>query len=298
MAAAGCRGSEPGRGNDTASGLPSPPPPAVTGRPAPITWDTTAGFYFAIPTDRPAQALLIDARYAASSELDTLQVDTAAVQGLSFDLLAAGEVVGAARVAAFARGAAEGCDGWPLVELAPAPATGALGDWKVAFPAERVRTVVFDSLPSLPSGDSTRRVVAVARAASLAEGDTAAAFHGRPFVVRQANRIVFGEHEVLVAEVLRSVQQEANPQQEQLLLVLERADSLEGGYAPRYHERTIALEEAIESVEVLAGLRPIRAGTPTLLLRRESEDGMSFVLLQRRSNGTWFVRWRSAVASC
>lgn len=299
LAAVACRGDS-GRGNDTAGGPPSPPPPVEAGRPAAIAWDTTAGLYFALPAEHPAQAFVIDATYAAASTLDTLHVDTLRLQRTTFDLLGGGGVVGTARVGSFPGDSAERCAGWPIVSLVPATAAPLPAEWKVAFAAARVRSVPFDSLPALAAADSARRVVALARAASTVEGDTATAFRGRPFVVRQANRVDFDGGEVVFAEVARTVQQEATPLQEQLLLILERADSLATGrgYEVRFAERAIALEEAIESVELVAALRVARTGVPSLLLRRESEAGTAFLLLQRAADGEWFVRWRSATAGC
>lgn len=296
-AATACRERAPGRGNETAGEGPSPPPAAPVGRAEAVAWDTAAGFYFAVPADRASHAFLIDTRYASSSELDTLAVDTGSFQGEVLDLLAAGQRLGTARIGAFATDSADGCAGWPLVEVAPLATPAAPVEWTVAFPTERVRTVAHDSLPALSSRDSARRVVALARAASVLSGDTAVAFRGRPFVVRQASRVAFPGREVVVAEVTRSVQQEADPQHEQLLLVLERPDSLSAAYDTRYHERAIAFEEALESVELVAGLVVARTGTMGLLLRRESERGMVFMLLERAADGAWQVRWRSA-ASC
>ena len=103
---------------------------------------------------------------------------------------------------------------------------------------------------------------------------------------------------VILAEVSRTVQQEANPLHEQLVLVLERSEGPDSAFVERYHERSIGLEEHAGSIELLAAFRVRRTGTPALLLRRESEDGVSYVLLQRRESGEWYSRWTSAVATC
>lgn len=299
LLAVACRGRETGRGNDTAGGPPSPPPPTDAPRPTAPAWDTTTGVFFAIPAEDRAHAFVIDATYDdGASVLDTLHVDTMRLQRTVFDLFSPGEVVGVARIAGFPGDSAERCPGWPFVTLAPASSSPLPAEWRIAFAADRVRSAPFDSLPTLAAADSTTRVVALARAASTVEGDTAAAFRGRPFVVRQANRVTFEDREILFAEVVRTVHQEANPLQEQLLLVVERADAFRDADAVRFADRAIALEDVIESVELVAAIRSARTGVPGLLLRRESEAGTAFVLLQRAGDGAWFVRWRSAAAGC
>ena len=124
------------------------------------------------------------------------------------------------------------------------------------------------------------------------------AFRGRPYVVRQANGVRLGDTFVMFAEVVRTIQQEANPLQEQLVLVLERSGGSDSALVERYHQRSIELEEHAASIELLAAFRVRRTGVPALLLRRDAEDGMTFILLQRRESGEWYARWTSAVADC
>jgi hypothetical protein len=116
-------------------------------------------------------------------------------------------------------------------------------------------------------------------------------------VVRQANRFTLDPgREGALAEVVRVVQQEANPLQEQLLLLLER--DIGATFEVAYHERIVGLEEDLESVELIAAIRIERTSTVALLLQRESDDGTSFVLLERSPAGRWRLQWRSAPARC
>ncbi|HEX7123620.1 MAG TPA: hypothetical protein VF178_14690 [Gemmatimonadaceae bacterium] len=296
VALAACRDDPPARGNDTAAT--GAPPPAVPEPPtaAPITWDTSAGLFFALVGESPSSATLIDARYGSGDQLDTLRPGPG-IDALEFELFAGGDSAGVARIVSIAGVTAAQCAGWPRVQVAAVSPETPVRAWRVAFPRGRVTALPWDSLPRLSAADSARLTVAIARAASRVEGDTAAAFRGRPFVVRQANR-VGADHRFVFAEVVRTVQQEANPLQEQMLLVLEQTDEEREGFRTVYHQRAITLEEHLESVELIAALRINATGVPALLLRRDSEQGTAFVLLERGADGTWYQRWRSPPATC
>jgi hypothetical protein len=292
-----CTGEEPARGKDTATVV-EPPPVEPEPVVPPLAWDTAAGLVFAVATDVAGQALLVDATYSDRDRLDTLHLQGSRIDALALELLAGGDSVGAARVASVGEVSSTQCTGWPVADLAPATGAGSLPPWRVGFAAGRVSPVPFDSLPMLASRDSADRTVAVARASSRAEGDTAAAFRGRPYVVRQASRVAFDDVEILFAEVARTVQQEANPLHEQLVLVLERTGRGRDPYVVRYQERSIGPEEDAAAIELLLAFKVARSGRPALLLRRDAEDGTSFVLLQRTPSGPWAARWRSALATC
>ena len=261
-------------------------------------WDTTLGSYFAVAGGTASTALLVYPEYASSQRLDTLRIDSASVVGLQLDLLGADSVL-SARVAGLEADTVSDCASWPTVRVVLGDRQLLAQPWTVGVPPHRAATVAFDSLVGLPSRDSTRLTISVARAASKALGDTAAAFRGRPFVVRQANRFRLDDgQDAVLAEVVRVVTQEANPLQEQLLLVLESdSGSARPVYTLAYSARQIGLEEAIESIELVSVLR-LRDGTWGLLLHREVGEGSRFELLERERPGAWRLRWRSAYAGC
>jgi hypothetical protein len=294
-----CAREQPGGRKDTAAPVEPPPqpPPPMTDHLAAV-WDTAAGAYFAVSGETPEQAFLIFPGYASSQRLDTLRVDSAGVSGLELDLFADADSVGRVRIAGLESDSTGGCASWPATRLALVNGQSPARRWTVGFPPGRATVVPFDSLPTLARADSTRLTIAVARAASKVQGDTAAAFRGRPFVVRQANRFRLDGREAVVAEVVRVVTQEANPLQEQLILVLETDSASDRvSPAPAFAARRIGLEEALESVELASVLR-FRNGTWALLLHREVGEGTRLELLERQKPGLWTLRWRSAYAGC
>lgn len=295
---AGCGGRDANPAKDTTSLAPSPPAAPTDGTPAVSLWNMEAGRYFAVASTAPEQGQFVDPFYSVQQDLDTLRVDTARAGGLEFDLFSGGDPPQPARVVRIGPDSTSNCTLWPVVHLAPGSSATPLPVWRVAFPRGRVESLAFDSLSVLSAPDSARITIEIARAASRIEGDTASAFRGRPYVVRQANRFSLSDgNEVVLTEVARLVNQEANPLNEQLLLILERATG-SALFRPTYHVRTIGLEEDLESMELLAVLRVVRTGGFALLLRREGEDGSALTLMERRRDGVWKQSWRSAYAGC
>jgi hypothetical protein len=196
---------------------------------------------------------------------------------------------------------AGGCSGWPVMEYQAIGAAGGVPvRWSLGLTAGQVDAVSFDSLTDLSSQDSLNLTIAIARAASGLDDDTASAFQGRPFIVRQAVRFPLapGQDGVL-AEVVRTVNQEANPLQEQLLLMLDGSwRSPDSSMRVTYHVRTAGLEETIPSVEFLAVVRSRRRQVLAVFLRREDANGWALELLEQIASGRWVLRWRSAQSDC
>jgi len=213
-------------------------------------------------------------------------------EGPGLELVAGSAVVGTARLGDLQ--VDSGCVGWPVGRIDPVPS----GPWRVAFQPGRVTGVSFDSLPVLPRADSSRVTTDAARAASLFVNDTTASFRGRPFIVRQASRFDADEGTAaMFVEIVRLVPQEANPQQEQLVMILERSQDQP---APRvaFAQRTAGLEESIASVELLAIVRVRDSGRIVAILQRERENGFFLQWVERVSPGRWVVTWQSALDSC
>jgi hypothetical protein len=118
-------------------------------------------------------------------------------------------------------------------------------------------------------------------------------------VVRQANRFTLDDATLVVlAEVSRTVNQEANPLQEELVMILEVSAGKTDNQLPvAYSERSVGLEEALESLELIAVLQ-LHNGTWAMLVRRDIGDGFTYELFERHEPQHWTLRWRSAHAGC
>lgn len=276
--------------NDTAAPMPSPPVDAAPRPPRPSTWNRAAGALFAIHPPGDAGAWLVNPAWSDTQALDSLPAADWTAEGVSLTLMDGARNVGTSRVAGVRYDSA--CVGWPVATL-----TETAPSWRVAFPEGAVIGMDFDSLPVVHGADSATRVRTGALAASRAPGDTATAFRGRPFVVRQASVFMLGDGtRATLFEVVRLVPQEANPLQEQLLLITEEraGQPMEVAFA----EREIGIEDAMGSIELLAVLQVASTGRPAILIRRERESGFLLEWIERTAGGAWTVRWRSATDAC
>jgi len=300
---AACERRSAPRSNDTAVPVVTPPDSTRTPEPAEESaWDASAGPVLLVPGPTPQDAAVVIPVFTDTASLDSTRVDASAARGLQVELFSRGRPVIRATVtsttsAAHAPGTTD-CSTWPSAQLAPADGSG-IGRWTVGFAAGRAEAIATDSIEALSSADSTRLTGEIARLASSLPGDTAQAFRGLPFVVRGVRRFELATGvEVLVTEVVRSLNVEASPRQEQLLIVAERDSTTGGRWVPGYVERTSGTEEELVSTDVLAAVRLGASRRPTLVLGRDYGDGMSYSLLERVAPHRWRVRWTSAYAGC
>jgi hypothetical protein len=277
--------------NDTASAI--VPPPDDPSRPVRAsTWNRAAGDLFAIHAPNGGPAIIVNPAYGEGQALDTLTAEAWNVEGLPLSMIDGAFVVGTGRLSAISYDST--CAGWPTATISTDPAAST---WRVAFPEGVVDGLPLDSLPILTAADSAARARAGALAASRLPDDTIAAFQGRPFTVRQANQFSVGADTLFTMfEVVRLVAQEANPQQEQLLILTREGPGREP--IPVFHAREVGEEEKMGSIELLAVLRVRSGGRLALLVRRERESGFTLEWIERTSQGAWVVRWRSAADGC
>lgn len=161
-----------------------------------------------------------------------------------------------------------------------------------------VLAVAMDSLPGLPKADSARLVAEIARLASVVPNDTAPMFRGLPFRVLTAYKLR-DDLTVLIATVIRNINQEANARVEHLLVIAAR-DNSHGGtpYTLRYFERSSGPEESSETAEILGAVLMGAERRPTIVIGRSDDSGMAFSLLERDDRGEWTLRWSSAFSDC
>jgi hypothetical protein len=306
---AGCDRSRSTRESTT----PPPIAPANTGTVTEATraarlagWnDTLAGSDLLVAGTNSSEAVVIMPRYTDSTIADAPSTDSALGPHAGVDLFSRRGLAGAAVLASAAAGNFTGtCTAWPTATVTTAE--GPPPDWSAGFMSGHATALPMDSMMGLPSADSARRAAAIARAASALPDDTAAAFRGLPFAVRDAHQFTLPAGDtVLAAEVVRRLNQEASPQEEHLLIVLER-DSLAspgGGPPPfvvAYSERTSGPEDDVESSEMLAAV--VLGHTPrqhaAIIISRDYGDGSSYTLLERVAPRRWRARWNSAYVGC
>jgi len=189
------------------------------------------------------------------------------------------------------------CRVWPLRNLRAASGGGA---WSVGFVSQSVTPIPLDSVDALPARDSMALVAEASRLASTVTANTSPAFEGLRFSAHDIRRFeVAPGVQAIAAHLIRRVNQEANPQEEQTLLIAERDSTAPAGrYQLAYAERSFGHEEQVSSSELVAAVRLGSNGPPTLVVARDGENGLAYALLERSGPRQWRVRWTSGLAKC
>jgi hypothetical protein len=299
------RAGEPRRVDSVTSTPRTPAPVDSPGRPEPSGWDAAAGPVLLVAA-RPDAAVVVFPEVQGEHAAAELELDTASVRGSTAMLL---ERAGATTTATLGEGTTPGeeeeCVGWPMLRVASP--SGVMPPWTIGFVGApgRIASVPLDSVGLLASADSAALVAEVARLAStLPVHSGAARFRGLPFFVQDVRRFRTAPGvDALVAHVIRRVHQEANPFEERTLLIAERdsaAAQSSGGrrYTLAFHQRAVGSEETLEGSEVLAAFTRPPAPTPMLVVARESEGGVRYVILERIRPRQWRVKWTSALVRC
>jgi hypothetical protein len=192
------------------------------------------------------------------------------------------------------------CIEWPTATVAiPADSSAArAAGWSVALLPNGIAGVPLDSIEGLSPRDSAKLAADITRLVSALPGDTARAFSGIPFAVRNAYRFtVDSATPAIAADVVRKIPQEAMPLEEHTFLIAEQRGSQQR-YTVVYSDRTSGTEESLITTELLAAVRLPSPPRTALILLREGFDTNAYALLERSPRGEWMVRWTSVRTGC
>src|SRR5919108_2026378 len=253
------------------------PPTNVTGQ-----WESSAGTVLLVRDDSVTRSVFPTVRQLDS----TVILDEAAVRGFAADAVAPAGAAGSLRIRGFSPDEEE-CAVWPAVVLS---ADSAL-DWTVAFQRGVSTPIVLHPIEALASPDSARLAAQLTRLAALLPNDTSRVFHGLPFVIRAAHRFTpVDGAEAVVAEIARRVNVEANPREETLLLIAERANA-SAEWRVVYSERASGDEVRVEGATALAAVKLGMSRMPSVVLERAGLDWITYALVQRLPDGEWRESW-------
>lgn len=265
----------------------SAPPPAPA-----LHWNPAAGPLLLVVGERPQEAIAVLPWAFGDAAPDTL--DVSEYVGSSATLFGPG---GEVATAPLADDAGEWgwttCNAWPVMSLpAGTPA------WTVGFVSDDVAAYPLDSVQAMPAADSLALVTQVARLASGAginlAGPHAEQFRGLPFVVYDARRFRHDSLEVLVAQIVRRINQEASPLEEHTLMIAERAAGRTAWRVARV-EWSAGHEESVRRQQLLAA---VRVGDKLALIFTREEGSAVHHVIQWRGTGSWSTRWASPPSRC
>ncbi len=306
LALAACERSKKPVRSDSAQAIPvspaTPPESTVAARPPASSWDRTAGPVLVVRADSPGRAFVVYPQYSDSTLPDTVRFDVAPLREATVELYGHAGALGSTRVRSVGPRSwrAGECIEWPTATVAtPADSAAAHpSGWSIALLPNGIAGVPLDSIEGLAPLDSAKLAADITRLVSALPGDTARAFSGIPFAVRNAYRFtVDSATPAIAADVVRKLPQEAMPLEEHTFLIAERR-----GAQPRftvvYTDRTSGTDESLVTTELLAAVRLPSPPRTALILLREGFDTNAYALLERTPRGEWRVRWTSVRTGC
>lgn len=267
-----------------------------TSTPAPHSngWNLIAGPLLLVAGPSPGEAIVF---LGASADSTTPALDTGAVDQGTVTLLGRDGSRSSAILEVPAGNDTAECRIWPLRNLRT---NGKAGTWSVGFVSDNVAPVPLDSVDALSPRDSMTLAAEASRLASGVTANTAPTFQGLRFAAHDIRRFEAAPGvQALVAQLSRRVNQEADPREEQTLLIAERDSGVTTGpYQLAYAERAFGKEDEVNTSEIVAAVRIGQSGPPSLVVAREGNDGLAYALLERSGGRQWKVRWTSALAKC
>ena len=257
-------------------------------------WNDAAGPALLIQGPVRTEAIAL---FATPDDSDAVaQLDSASMRQRSVTLVGRGGAVLTALLGAPSGDGSDECERWPLRAMQP----DSVPMWAIGFVGVRVRPISLDSVDVLSPRDSMALAAEASRLASTVTLPTDAAFQGLRFTAHDLRRFVVAPGvQGLVAHLVRRVNQEANPREEQTLLIAERdSGATPGLYQLSYAERDFGREEAVITPEVLAAVRLGANASSILVVARDNDAGISYRMIERTGPRRWKARWSSGVISC
>jgi hypothetical protein len=281
--------------NDSESSRQSLPPVFSLGPASSTNWDVDAGPLMLVSIGSRIDSAAIVLPEVTDSTIEEFQETSPPVSGLVFELFGRGGSVESSAVtpSTMAGNPQRECNAWPAAKVLSVHTS-----WRVGLVRGNVKAIVLDSIESLSSADSAALAVSLAQSAASLPMSADPVFRRLPFRVRSAYTFRLDSVEVVVADVVRSLNEEANPRIEDLFLIGERPIGTSGKYSVGYFNRIAGAEETIQATDVLAAIAIGALKRPAVIVNIESEDGMQLRFIERTQPGQWRLTWRSAYTDC
>jgi hypothetical protein len=288
----GCRAKTENQSDSSRGTL----PPVYPSSPLQNThWDADAGSILIVSRGAGGNTASVVLPEATDSTIATFQGLTPPIAGLTFDLFARGGRVKTTASASPLAGvtAREGCYSWPLARV-----HGGAADWSVGLQSGHAIPVALDSIEARSSSDSAALAASLAQTAAVLPLASEPTFRGLPFRVRSAYTFHVDSMEVVIADVVRTVNEEANPRVEHLFIIGERPIGAAGKFSADYYSRTAGAEDTVQATDILAVVQLGADKHPTVVVNVEYDDGGKLGLIERDVTGRWAATWTSAYTGC
>jgi hypothetical protein len=228
------------------------------------------------------------------STMEQVQGVAPSLSGLVFEVFGRNGSVDSSTVTSLTTtGTARDCYAWPAARVQSAHAA-----WRVGLVRGNVKVIALDSIGALSSADSATLAASLAQSAATLPVSADPVFRRLPFRVRSAYTFRLDSSEAVIADVVRSLNEEANPRIEDLFLIGERPIGATGKYTIGYFNRIAGAEETIQATDILAAVKMRASSRPAVIVNVESEDGTQLGFIERVGPGQWRYTWKSAYTDC
>lgn len=286
-----CRDNGKIAGDSARDSLPPVSPSSLVSN---TNWDVEAGPVILVSLGNGTDSVAVILPEVSDSTIGSVQGTSAPVGGLVFDLFGrTGKLEGSTKATILRSDSTQECYAWPLAEV-----RAVRPGWRVGLASGRAQAIKLDSIEAIPSTDSASLAASIAQTAATLPIASDPTFRGLPFRVRSAYTFRLNSVDVVIADVVRSVNEEANPRLEHLLIIGERPAGTKGKYTAGYYSRTAGAEETTQATEVLAAVRIGTSRRPAVVVNIEYDDGRKLGLIERTAPGQWRSIWRSAHTDC
>ena len=256
-------------------------------------WNVNAGPVMLLSAGSSSDSASIVLPEATDSTIESIQGAVPPVSGLVFELFNRSGKIDSTTVLPQKTGADTTCSAWPVGRT-----HSSQPDWRVGFVRGHVSAITLDSIESLPSADSAMLAASLTQTAATLPVSSDPTFRRLPFRVQSAYTFRLDSVEVVITDIVRTLNEEANPRIEHLLLIGERPIGTKGKYAVGYFSRVAGAEETMQATEVLAAVKIGATKSPAIVVSVESEEGVQLGLIERTGPGQWRSTWKSAYTTC
>ena len=258
-------------------------------------WNVNAGPVMLLSAGNSSDSVSIVLPEATDSTIESIHGAVPPVSGFVFELFNRNGKIDSTTVLPQKAGtdSAPECNSWPVGKM-----QSARPSWRVGFVRGNVIGIALDSIGSLPSADSAMLAASLTQTAATLPVSSDPTFRRLPFRVQSAYTFRLNSAEVVIADIVRTLNEEANPRIEHLLLIGERPIGTTGKYAVGYFSRIAGAEETMQATEILAAVRIGATKSPAIIVSIESEEGVQLGLIERTGPGQWRSTWKSAYTTC
>src|ERR1700687_2226366 len=126
-------------------------------------WNVDAGPVMIVSRASSGDSIAVVRPEATDSTIESLQGTSPSISGFTFDLFGRGGRIASSVAVSLLPpvDAKRECDSWPLAKL-----RSANSNWRVGFASGHVRSIVLDSIESMPSADSAGLAASLAQMAA------------------------------------------------------------------------------------------------------------------------------------